>query len=103
MIKNRFLEAGLDSRLWKSQFGFLQKRGTEDAIFLGRRPVELACARRGGCVSFLALDWKKAFDSINVDSVIHGLHRFGLPSEFVDMVSGLMLQRRFFVEEFGQK
>ena len=64
LLKKRLLHAGLDARLWKSQFGFRRGRSTEDAIYIARRHIELAHARRSGRLSMMALDWKKAFDSI---------------------------------------
>ena len=66
MIRQRLLDVGMDGRLWESQFGFQKHRSTEDAIYLARRHMELACARRSGQTSLLALDWAKAFDSVHV-------------------------------------
>ena len=48
LLKQRFLDAGVESRLWKSQFGFRKGRCTEDAIYVALRKVEQACARRNG-------------------------------------------------------
>ena len=59
------LAAGADSRLWASQFAFRRGRGTEDALYCVRRAVELAWSQRGGKMYLLALDWRKAFGSIN--------------------------------------
>ena len=56
IIKQRLLDAGLDERLWRSQFGFRRGRSTQDAIYVARRHIELACAQRTGRVSLLALD-----------------------------------------------
>ena len=80
MIKQRLLDAGLDERLWKSQFRFQKQRCTEDAIYIARRHTELACAQRHGKVSLLALDWRKAFDSINVDRIVEALRQYGITS-----------------------
>jgi len=101
MLKQRLLKAGVEDRIWHSQFGFRRDCSTTDAIYAARRQIELACARRHGCISLLALDWKKAFDSVNVDSLMDALRRFGLPSAFCQVVSGLMLDRSFYVEESG--
>ena len=46
MIKNRFLDAGLESTLWPSQFGFRTGCSTEDAIYVMRRRIETARAQR---------------------------------------------------------
>ena len=69
LLKQRFLDAGAESRFWKSQFGFRKGCCTEDAIYVALRKVEQACARRNGQIRLLALDWKKAFDSINLVSL----------------------------------
>ena len=66
LLLGRLQDAGAESRLTTTQFGFRRRRGTTDAIHVVRRHIELSHAERGGAVAMLALDWKKAFDSINV-------------------------------------
>ena len=78
MIKARLLDAGLDDRLWYSQYGFRKRRSAEDALYAARRHIELAWARRHGRVSLLALDWKKAFDSLTLSGLLDALRRLGL-------------------------
>ncbi len=46
---------------------------------------------------------RKAFDSVNVDSLLDGLRRFGIPDHFRSVVEGIMSDRSFFVEEFITK
>ena len=99
MLKERLLAAGADAALWSSQFGFRPGRSTEDAIFIARRKIELARAQRNGKVSLLALDWRKAFDSIHVSSLVDALRRFGLPQQFLEMMSSLLSSRHFSVSE----
>ena len=65
LVLRRLQTAGAEERLTGTQFGFRRKTGTDDAIFAVRRRIELAWARRGGGCAMVALDWKKAFDSIN--------------------------------------
>ena len=103
LLKQRFLDAGAESRLWQSQFGFRKGRCTEDAIYVALRKVEQACARRNGQTRLLALDWKKAFDSINLASLLDALRRFGLPEHCLNMIAGMMRHRRFYVEDQGVK
>ena len=102
MIKQQFLDAGVDAALWPSQFGFRAARSTEDAIFIARRRIELARAQRHGKVSLLALDWRKAFDSINVNSLLDALRRFGIPAPFCEMLRGILQSRRFYVDECSE-
>ena len=101
MLKERILAAGADDGLWASQFGFRPGRITEDAIFVSRRRIELARAQRNGKISLLALDWRKAFDSINPTSLVDALRRFGLPQQFLDMISSLLAARCFSVSDCG--
>jgi len=103
LIKQRLLDAGLDQRLWTSQYGFRKGRSTEQAIYIARRHIELAIARRSGAVSLLALDWSKAFDSVHVDSLLDALRRFGIPRKIIAVIEGLMRDRRFFVEDCGEQ
>ena len=70
------LFAPSNGRLRMSQFGFREKRSTEEAIFVARRRIELAVAQRSGSVSLLALDWKKVLDCVSVASLIESLERF---------------------------
>jgi hypothetical protein len=101
VLKQRLLDAGIDKRLWSSQFGFRRGCSTEDAIFIARRRIELARAQKNGRVSLLALDWSKAFDSINTESLQDALRRAGLPDSFLNMMHGMLRSRRYIVEEGG--
>lgn len=75
MLKQRLLNAGVDAKLWTSQFGFRKDRSTYDAIFIARRRIEVAFAQRYGRLSLVALDWKKAFDSLHLDSLSDAMRR----------------------------
>lgn len=99
MLKARIIDAGALNHLWESQFGFRPGHCTEDAIFAARRHIELACAQRDGKVTLLALDWKKAFDSVNVEALLNALSRFGIVGEMLDMISGLLRHRTFSVSD----
>ena len=50
----------------------------------------------------LALDWSKAFDSINIECLLIALKRFGMPQKIVDLVAGLYSNRRSHVREGTQ-
>ena len=103
MLKQRLVDAGAEDRLWPSQFGFRSSCSTEDAIYIARRRIELARAQRNGSVVLVALDWKKAFDSINLLSLRDALRRIGMPIEVLDMVDGMMRPRKFVVSECGSE
>ena len=99
LVLRRILKSGAEARFTKSQFGFRSGRGTNDAVYVARRHLELAWAHRGGSVAMLALDWSKAFDSINTECLLIALQRFGLPQKLVDLIAGVYSNRRFQVRD----
>lgn len=50
----------------------------------------------------VALDWAKAFDSIDPQGLLRALNRFGVPDNFVKVVSAIYTGRQFRVRECGQ-
>ena len=103
MLRERILAADADKALWPSQFGFRVGRGTEEAIYIARRRIETAQAQRFGKITLLALDWKKAVDSVHLDSLLDALRRFGLPEPVVDMINGTLRERQFYMEDCNQR
>ena len=91
MLLGRLKAAGVERRLTRTQFGFQSGRGTGDAISAVRRHIDLALARCDGRIGMVALDWRKAFDSINVDALIVALGRLGLPPKLLRMINLFML------------
>ncbi len=79
LVHKRLVAAGAEERLSDTQFGFRSGRSTLDAIFVLRRRVDLAAAQCSGKEFVMALDWAKAFDSINPESMLAALRQFGLP------------------------
>ena len=49
----------------------------------------------------MALDWRKAFDSIKSESLILALKRFGMPDHVMEIVRAIYTNRRFHVSECG--
>ena len=90
---------GAERRLTSTQFGFRSGCGTADAIFAVRRHIDLALARRGGRVGMVALDWRMAFDAINVDALLLGLRIFGLPEKVLRLIQHIYSDRRFRASE----
>ena len=90
-----------EARLWSRQFGFRSKRSTEDALFIVRRRVAQALASRGGRAFILALDWRKAFDSISPERLLHALARFGLNQSMLAAVGEIYASRSFTVVDAG--
>jgi len=101
LVHRRLVEAGAEDRLSSSQFGFRSHRSTTDAIFTLRRKIDTAWAQRGGRLMILALDWKKAFDSIDPAALLAALKRFGLPAHVLGVIGSIYAARSFQVRDAG--
>ena len=99
LIKGRLVKAGAEDRLSPTQFGFRSGFGTQDAINILRRRIETAWAQRSGELIVLSLDWKQAFDSINVDAMMVALERFGLNRQALTAVKEIYQDRNFMVRD----
>ena len=97
LLLHRLVAGGAEARLTATQFGFRRGRGTNDALFAVRRHLDLALAQRYGHTAMLALDWKKAFDAINVGALIVGLRRFGVPQKMLNILEHIYTERKFTV------
>jgi hypothetical protein len=98
-VHKRLVAAGAEERLSKTQFGFRSGRSTLDAIFVLRRSVDLAAAQRDGNLFVMALDWAKAFDSINPESMLADLRRFGSPQHVLGVIAAIYSSRMFRVRD----
>jgi len=99
LVLKRLQDGGAEDRLTKTQFGFRRKRGTNDGIFAVRRHIDLALAQRYGSKGIVALDWKKAFDSIHPQALSTALDRFGVPPKLQRIVEKLYASRQFTVRD----
>ena len=101
LLRQRLVSAGAEERLSSQQFGFRKGHSTQDAIFILRRRVELAHAQRNGQLYVLALDWAKAFDSLEPSAMLAALRRFGLPPDVLKIIEAIYTDRVFRVAEGG--
>ena len=101
ILLNRLKEAGAEERVSSRQFGFKSGCPTEDALYIVRRRIEQAWSCRGGKTYLLALDWRKAFDSISPDRLMHALKRLGLNDSMLSAVSEIYKGRLFHVRDEG--
>ena len=99
ILHRRMLDGGSEVRLHSSQFGFRLGRGTTDALSLARRMIDAAAQCREGGLNLLLLAWAKAYDTVKADSLCLALVRFGLPSDFVQVISGIYSERRFLIKD----
>ena len=88
MMLRRVQNGGVEERLRDSQYGFRRGRGTSQAMFMAARLIDQANARKNGQLTVVLLDWSRAFDKIDSKSMMEALGRFGLQSEFVEIVAG---------------
>ena len=102
LLLDRLRKGGVESRLRDSQFGFRKHRSTQDAIFMAKRIVEDALAKKDGTLSMILLDWSKAFDKILPSAMLEALLRFGLPPDYVTMVAAIYECRYFCVRDGGK-
>lgn len=103
ILLRRLQDAAAEDRLTPSQYGFRRGYGTIDAIFWTRRLVEAAAATKNGKICMLALDWKKAFDSLNPNVLQHALRRSGVPSNMLAAIADIYASRTFTVADGNQQ
>lgn len=101
VLLNRLRLGGAEQHIWPTQFGFRSKRGTTQALLMARSYIEQACSARDGQIMLLALDWAKAFDSIDPNGLVRALQRFGLPQKMVEVVQNIYSHRKFLVRDCG--
>lgn len=101
ILLGRLRDAGSESRIWKTQFGFRSGRGTTDALFLIRRLMDNALATKHDGLVLLAMDLAKAFDSVSPEALLQALRRFGIPDCFVDAVAAMYSNRTFCIRDCG--
>ena len=78
-----------------TMFGFRSKASTIDAIFVLLRRMDLAFAQRNGQLIVSALDWQKAFDSVDPNAMLAALRRFGLPQHVLQVINAIYTDRGF--------
>ena len=97
----RLLQAGADQKIWSTQFGSRPCRSTEDALHIARCSIEQTWAHRNAKLHMLAIDWRKAFDSINPAALLDALRRFGLPAHVLQVIGSIYTGRNFYVKDSG--
>ena len=98
---NRLQSNGIDSKIWKTQFGFRPKKGTQDVIFILKRIIERYFNYKNCSTTLLALNWAKVFDSIDPYCLYHALRRYGLPQKILNIIANLYSDRTFTVLDHG--
>jgi hypothetical protein len=103
ILLRRLKAAGAEDWFWGKQFGLRSKRFTEDALFIVRRRIEQAIATKRGRALILALDWRKAFDSIDPGRLLWALQRFGLSDSMLAAIREIYTGIFFTVVDSGSE
>ena len=103
MFVSRLKDAGAESKIWATQFGFRSACGTSEALLMARRIIEQAYEREDKALILLALDWAKVFDSIVPGRVLNAMHRFGVCEHTGAVLSGIYIDRKFFLQKGGHE
>ena len=77
-----------DSHIRNTQYGFRAGRGTAHPLFILRRAMEWS-EMTATPLHFLFLDWKQAFDSIDHNSMMVALRRFGISARAHSIISSI--------------
>ena len=99
LIHKRLIFCGVDSKISGSQYGFRPRRGCSDALMIIRRMIDAACESKRECLMLVFLDWAKAFDRIETESLLHALRRFGFPEKLVQIIGAIYAGRKFFIHD----
>ena len=81
----RRLRDGIEEKLRCEQAGFRPKRGTAEHIFILRNIVEQAIEWHS-CIYLIFVDYEKAFDSIDRETLWKIMKSYGIPDKFITMV-----------------
>ena len=87
MLQSR-LASQHETHIRGTQYGFRAKRGTAHPLFILRRSMEWS-EMTNTPLYFLFLDWKQAFDSIDHNSMIVALRRFGVSSRALNIITSI--------------
>ena len=101
MMLERLRDGGCEDYLRQTQFGFRAKRSTSQAIFMAKRLIDRALDTKNGKLSIILLDWAKAFDRIRPEAMLRALKRFGIPSDFIEIISAIYSDRTFSITDCG--
>ena len=83
-----------EAKLRQNQFGFRSGRGTRHPLFILCRSMEWA-KMTNHSLHYLFLDWKQAFDSLDHTAMLAALDRFGIPPNYLSIITSLYTEPTF--------
>ena len=99
-ILQQRLEKAIDHRLRDTQFGFRAGRSTSQPVHVLRRLLEKA-ERTDDSLYVLLLDWRQAFDKVNIEALEVAMQRIGVPQSVVSFISHIYSSHLFQVKAAG--
>ena len=99
ILLRRLINGGAEARIWLTEFGFRSGRITADAVFVARRLLDHVLYHKDDQQVFLALDWSKAFYSVDPERLCHALIRFGIPQKLCDVIGAVYKDRQLSVRD----
>ena len=88
-----------DNHLRETQYGFRANRSTQDPLFIIRKAQDLSI-KTGSPLHFLFLDWKMAFDKVDLESMLIALERLGVHRHYLEVMKDLSTSQTFTVKGF---
>ena len=93
-------EKAINHRLRDTQFGFRAGRSTSQPVHVLRRLLEKA-ERTDDYLYVLLLDWRQAFDKVNIEALEVAMQRMGVPQPMVSFISHIYSSQLFQVKAAG--
>merc|ERR1711924_593213 len=93
LIKER-IDAGLDSHMHNTQYGFRRAKSTAQALYIARRLMDIS-EKQGTNLTLILLDWEKAFDKTDHNRLMEALKRLNLPPKYIQLIGNIYDKPQF--------
>ena len=80
ILQQRLANGGMEEKMWKSQYGFRQKKSTSQPLHITRRIQDYAEASYDK-LFLVFLDWEKAFDKVDQEMMVKAMERLNIPQK----------------------
>ena len=102
MLIRKRIQEEVEDIVSKAQYGFRPAKSTAHAIYIIRRIQDYA-EKTGGPLHMTLLDWEKAFDKVDHDTLGYALERMGIDQKIINALRDGYDKASFYVEDdFGK-
>ena len=102
MLIRKRIQDEVEDLVSKAQYGFRPAKSTAHAIYIIRRLQDYA-EKTGGPLYMTLLDWEKAFDKVDHDTLGYALDRMGIDQKIINTLRDGYDKASFYVEDdFGK-